>query len=280
MIKKKDCTVDQERLKVMLLDMLSWFHEFCVKHDLTYYIVSGTLLGAVRHKGFIPWDDDIDVAMPREDYTRLKKLVEEYPNERYVLETSETAAADFFYTYGKIYDTSTTLVENTRCKIRRGIFLDIFPIDGAGKTKEIALSHLRKIKFRKQLLLTMTTGIRRGRSTAKNLAIVFMRAIPDRIIDRKRLLLSIDQLCRRYSVAESNLVGVLIGNWYEKEIMPLSTFGKPTEYEFENLTVYGVEKADEYLTALYGDWRQLPPVEKRKSHHDFIMIDLEKSYLQ
>ena len=102
-----------------LVDMLQWYHEFCKKHNLNYYAVGGTCLGAVRHQGFIPWDDDIDVGMPREDYNRFEALMKEEGNSgKYVLEMP-FENKDFVYAYGKLYDTTTTLIENTRYKTKR-----------------------------------------------------------------------------------------------------------------------------------------------------------------
>lgn len=270
---------DIKLLKQRLLDMLSWFHGFCVDHNLSYYVVGGTMLGAARHQGFIPWDDDIDIGMPRRDYLRLKEVMKEYHHERYILETPDSGNMDYFYPMFKLYDTKTTLVENTRCQIKRGVFLDIFPIDGAGMSREEALKCFPVIKKKKQLLVAFSTGIRKGRSLYKNMSVALLRMIPGWRIIAKKLLKSLDLSCQKHSFEESVWGGVLVGNWLEKEIMPLSNFGKPVEYLFENQAVYGVENYDSYLTALYGDWRKLPPKEKRKSHHDFVRIDLEKSYL-
>ena len=114
------------KLKPMLVEMMGWFHNFCVNHNLRYYAAGGTMLGAIRHKGFIPWDDDIDIVMPRTDYEKLEQLMKNQVCKRYLLETPNTDAKDFFYTFSKLYDTETTLIENTKYKIKRGIYLDIF----------------------------------------------------------------------------------------------------------------------------------------------------------
>lgn len=118
-------------IQLKLLDMLKWFHEFCIENKLRYYALGGTMLGAIRHKGFIPWDDDIDVGMPREDYDKMIELVIDKQDEKYRLE-KPLQNKDFVYQYCKLYDTSTTLVENTRYKTKRGVYLDIFPLDGIG----------------------------------------------------------------------------------------------------------------------------------------------------
>lgn len=267
------------QLQEMLKDMLVWFHTFCTENNLCYYVIGGTMLGAVRHHGFIPWDDDIDIGMPRKDYRCLAELMGNEHNQRYVLETPYSDNKDFFYTMSKLYDTKTTLVENTRYKIKRGIYLDIFPLDGMGKTKEEAKNFFSDIKRRRLFLLTLTTGIRKGRGKCKNAAVLFLRIIPDFILNKKKMLHDLEQRCAEKDYDDCAFVGVLMGNWLEKEIMPKCYFGTPTKYQFGTSTVMGVEKYDEYLTALYGNWRQLPPEDKRQSHHDFLYMDLEHSYL-
>lgn len=266
-----------EKLKQMLLDMLSWFHGFCVRNGLQYYVLGGTMLGAVRHKGFIPWDDDIDVGMPRADYLRLEALLRDQPEKRYILETPHSENADFFYPVTKLYDSHTTLVENTRRRIKRGIYLDIFPLDGAGNSAEEAMAYFAPVKWRRQLLLALTTGIRKGRSFRKNAAVILLRMIPERKLGKK-LLLDIERMSQRRGFDSCTWVGNMMGSWMERELMPRSVFGQPTPYPFETLTIFGPEDYDAYLTSLYGNWRELPSPEKRKSHHDFLVMDLEHSY--
>lgn len=270
---------ETEHMKLLLLDMLSWFHDFCERNHLRYYAQGGTMLGAARHGGFIPWDDDIDVGMPRKDYIRFQKLMKDMPSERYILETPDSENPDYFYPITKLYDARTTLVENTRYQIKRGIYIDIFPLDGAGNTREEAMAFFRGIKRRRQLLLTLTTGIRKGRSLYKNLSVMVMRCIPDWLLRKKKLLLSLDKLGASRDFDACSWIGNLFGNWMEREVMPRSIYGEPKAYRFENLTIWGPTDHDAYLSAMYGNWRQLPPEEKRKSHHDFVVIDLDASYL-
>lgn len=267
--------MNQDKLKGMLLDMLKWFHSFCEGNGLRYYALGGTMLGAARHGGFIPWDDDVDVGMPRKDYDKLAKLLEENPNERYVLETPNTSGKDCFYPFSKLYDTHTTLIENTKAKIKRGIFLDIFPLDGIGKSLKESRKNYKNIDFTYNLLLSKASAVSKGRSFYKNVAVVVFKLIP---INTKKILRKLVEKCSRYAWEDCLWVGNLVGAWRFNEVMPKAYFGTPQKYTFEDAEIYGVENADAYLTSLYGDWRKLPPKEKRISHHDFLSIDLEKSY--
>lgn len=267
-------------LQKNLLEMFTWFHGVCEQHHLRYYMLGGTMLGAVRHKGFIPWDDDIDVGMPRADYDRLEQLLRQNPDARYVLETPCSEAKDYFYPFGKIYDTHTTLIENTRVKIKRGIYLDIFPLDGIGCSEQDARRRYKPVHWKHTLLLTRVTGIRKGRTWWKNAAVKGARLIPEKILNNKQLLLNLEKACEKYAFDDSLWIGNLVGAWGFKEIMPKEYFGEPTLYEFESQMMYGPQQADKYLTSLYGDWRKLPPKEEQVSHHDFIEFNLNKSYLE
>ncbi len=262
-------------LQAKLLSMLSWFHEYCKKNNLRYYLVGGTALGAARHQGFIPWDDDIDVGMPRADYEKLRSLSQ--AEGQYLFEFPSDAK-DFVYPYGKLYDISTTLIENTRYKTKRGIYIDIFPLDGVGNTYEESLKNYKEIDDKVNLLSTVTCAIRKGRKFYKNLAIVLMRCVPGFILNRKKLVGKIEELSKRLSFDECAYVANCVGNWHSKEIVKREFFGTPTECEFAGRKLMYPENVDGYLTALYGDWRTPPPPEKQVSHHDFLELDMQKSY--
>lgn len=263
-----------------LLHILSWYHSFCVEHNLNYYLLGGTMLGAARHQGFIPWDDDIDVGMPRKDYEKFLELTKNKNFGDFVVEGIDTEKKDFYYGYAKIYDTKSTLIENNRYKIKRGIFLDLFPLDGVANDKNEIQPYYSSIQKKQRFLFTKTCGIRKGRKWYKNLAIYVGRLIPNFIVNSKKLMLSIDDTCKARAYDDYLYVGNLYGNWGIKEIVERSVMSPPKLYKFEDLEVYGVADYDKYLTSLYGDWRKLPPKEKQVTHHDYIELDLNKSYLE
>ena len=265
-------------LQAKLLPMLAWYHRFCVENGLRYYLLGGTMLGAARHKGFIPWDDDIDVGMPRNDYEKFLRLTKKQTFGPFVVEGIDTEAKDFFYGYAKIYDTTTTLVENTRYQIKRGVFIDLFPLDGVADKREDITSFYKPILNKYRLLLARTCAIRENRKWYKNVAVYIARAIPNVMLDNKKLMLSIDEMCRKKDFDKCKYVGNLYGNWGEREIMERSIMGEPVLYNFEGLDVYGASDYDGYLTSLYGNWRRLPPKEKQVTHHDFVELDLDRGY--
>lgn len=130
------------QLQLHLLEMMKAFHTICENNNFTYYILYGTLLGAVRHKGFIPWDDDIDVGMPREDYDKLMNLpIENFPS-NLMLMTKWYGQEKGSFLYAKLVDIKTTLIESVEERQIGGVFIDIFPIDGGGNFKIIAFIKL------------------------------------------------------------------------------------------------------------------------------------------
>lgn len=260
-----------------LLSMLKWFHDYCHDNGLTYYVVGGTMLGAIRHRGFIPWDDDIDVVLPRPDYDRLLHMFGE-KNDNYFLESPYTGKGDYFYTYAKLYDMSTTLVEKSKRNCRRGLYIDVFPLDGIGKTDKEVNKNFSKVDRLNMFLMTRTCAITKRRSFFKNAAIVASRMIPQFVVNDHELVKKVDRVASSFGYEESKYVANLMGAYRKKEVMEKRIFGKPTEYQFENIVVSGVEKYEEFLTHIYGDWRKLPPKDKQKTSHEYIEMNLNKSW--
>ena len=263
------------KLQEKLTQMLGWFHNFCVEQEIRYYLLAGTMLGAARHQGFIPWDDDIDVGVPRSDYEKLMQLLRE-PVDGYVGECAKFHEGKVSCAYGKLYDTRTTLIENSRYKVKRGIYIDIFPLDGFGNTKEEGLEYFKRIKLMENLLAARVCAVRKGRKFVKNAAAVAGKLLP---INDQKLILKIDAACAKRDFDSCAYVGNMMSVYREKEMMPKSYYGKPTLYDFEGMQVYGVEDAEGYLTHLYRDWRKLPPEEKRVSTHEHIYLNLDESYV-
>lgn len=266
-------------IQVKLLEMLSWFDKYCYNNNLTYYAIGGTLLGAVRHKGFIPWDDDIDVALPRTDYNKLMSVFSS-KNGKYILETPYDNNADYLYSFSKLYDTTTTLIEKTRKNCKRGIYIDVFPLDGIGNSPMESEANYRKIDKYNMFLMTRTCAIRKTRSFYKNASIIAARMIPNFFINDKDLSRKVDKIASEIAFDQSDYVGNLMGAYRAREIFKKEFIGNAIRYEFEDILVNGIEFYDEYLTHIYGNWREIPPENKRYAAHDYLEFDLYKSYLK
>lgn len=255
--------------------MLEWFDEYCAKNNIDYYIAGGTLLGAIRHGGFIPWDDDIDIIVPRPDYEKLINTFES-DGSKYEIESPYSRNDDFLFSFSKLYDTSTTLIENVKVKCIRGIYIDIFPLDGIGGDEW--KKNYRRFDRLNMLLMTRTCTVRKGRGLIKNATIFFMQLIPNFIFKNKKLSIKVDKKAAIINYETSKYVGNLMGAYRSKEVIAKDIIGEKTRYKFENIYVNGPEKYDEYLTHIYGDWNKIPDKDKRRGSHDYLSIDLDKAY--
>ena len=252
-------------LQEKLLEMMAWLHNFCVKNNITYYITGGTLLGAVRHKGFIPWDDDIDIDVPRNDYMRLLKLLEK-PIDHYYIESPYSCKKDFPYSFAKFYDTTTSLTENFRKPFTRSVFIDIFPLDGLSNNKKENKKHLKKLKRKYAFYISKIAFFSKTRAWYKNVFVFLNRFLPysDKKVQKKALKL--DNLRQKYDYKSSNLVGFFGGPTQDKDIFSKEVYGNPRLYDFQNYKFYGPNNYDAYLTLKYGDYLTIPPKEKQIRH--------------
>ena len=167
--------------------------------------------------------------------------------------------------------------ETVKNKLIRGLYLDIFPLDKLGNTKEEAKKNYGIIQRKLNLMALRQIKIAKKRSFYKNALLFLVQVLPNCIISEKKLSCEIAKLCKRYSGTSYLWGGNLVGAWKFKEVMPLSVFGEPTLYDFEDTKIYGAEHAEQYLENQYGNWRQLPPEEKRVTHHGYY-LDLSKPY--
>ena len=262
-------------LQSKLFEMFKWLVAFLNKNNIRYYMIGGTMLGAVRHKGFIPWDDDIDIAIPRKDYDRLIDIFKEQEIDGYILEYPSNPDKDYLVGYAKLYDTRTTMIEHLKKDVVRGVFIDIFPLDGIGSTMEEAQKNYKKIDRKNMTLAMKISRSRKGRKWWKNVATYVGYLLP---VSCKGLVKKIDKLLATYDFDEYKYGGNLVSTYRAREIMETRIFGKPTEYDFEGIKATGPELFDEYLTTLFKDWRKLPPEDKQVTAHDFTYLDLNKPW--
>lgn len=261
----------KRRIQDRLLLMMKKFHEVCQSEGITYYMNSGTMLGAIRHEGFIPWDDDVDLGLFRSEYERLCALPENVWGPDYELVTFHNRK-EYPYCFAKLYDKNSTIVEKGYASCVGGIYLDIFPHDGAGNY--LLTSKLRYyMNFARYWLLIYSLLGEKKSNPVKRLLKAWADTRPVRAWQHA-LEKSITQL----DADKCEYVSNFIGRHRTREVFPKKFFGTPILYKFEDTQFYGPEMADEYLTWLYGDYHQLPPVEEQNLNHPAEFIDIELPY--
>jgi lipopolysaccharide cholinephosphotransferase len=265
------------------LNLLKGFIRVCDKHNLTYYLCGGTCLGAVRHQGFIPWDDDIDVMMPRKDYDKFIKLQKEYEGTSYFIQTYKSDPK-YPYNYGKLRDSSTTFIEDNfvNHRINHGVWIDIFPLDGLGNKIQEPIKYKNKIlriwiNFYLCYFPALFRKIR-ARTFFKDIGLnllAFLTWFGNIGHYRNKY---VDYLCHKTPFETTKIVGNRFGFNMKKEAMDRDIFGEGVYLQFEDIKARVPTDYDKYLTNLYRDYMKLPPEEKRIGHHFDKGLSLTQGY--
>lgn len=253
-------------LQSRLLQNLKEVDRVCRQHNLCYYIEAGTMLGAVRHGGFIPWDDDVDIVMPRPDYDTLLRHSKEWFSAPYVM-MSGASHEGYIHPFAKLVDSSTTVVERG---VRLGVYVDIFPIDGMTENRCAQRRHLRRYhRLRKMLYFVCRDPYKHGHGVSSWLPLICKKIYSYRSIH--------DAIIKMQKQYDYSLCTMTIDHDFNaRGIMPKSYYGTPTEIEFEGHRFFGVEHPHEYLSQVYGPDYMTPPPPESRHQHSFTSVDLTK----
>lgn len=264
----KEITPDEQ--KHVLLNMLTEFHEICSNNGFRYFITGGTLLGAVRHRGFIPWDDDIDILMPRSDYQKLLALSSTLFNSSDLSIIDIYSTPNYIYPFAKLVNTGTIAEENVDSKQKFGLWIDIFPLDNMSDDYDKAVKLFNKPNLLKKILTIKNIRQSKDRSITKTIVLAIGKLITS-IVSRHRLLLTIDHVCRKYesSTMTKYVSVVTVGTYGIKEIIDSSNYDDVIQLEFEGRMFNAPIGYKNILSNLYGDYMKLPPKEKQVTHHSF-----------
>lgn len=260
-----------EKLKLTLLEMMRDIDQICKEHKLDYFLIGGTLLGAVRHKGFIPWDDDLDIAMPRKDYEKLIKIFKNNENSKYILQSIETDK-NYWLPFAKVRKKNTLFddLPTRNVKSHRGIFIDIFPLDDAHDEKNRKQN--AKVRLAKLLKLIAdfktTASITKEISGTKKYIIKNIVAILFKPISTHRLLILQKKIITNLADDDA-LYFINVGSQYsfKKQTMPKTMYYPSKELRFEELILKAPSEYIYFLERIYGkSYMELPPKDKRKTH--------------
>ena len=262
-----------DEFKACLVQELSWFNNFCKENNIRYYLFFGTLIGAARHKGFIPWDDDIDIIVPRNDY---KRLISIFKNDgRYKLMCRELIS-EYEFPFAKLIDSNTLLIQNYGYheKVDLGAYIDVFVLDGLPDDEKEAMKHIALAKKMVRKWSVTYRRIIRGRQTIVKDCLRYLWYLPNHIRGYKYYLNELERIGNMYPVKEggkvANLTYPIVTGLYHMEDF------ETIDGEFEGHSFCIPKGYDRLLTTTYGNWRQLPPVEKRISIHEFDCYLLDK----
>lgn len=254
-----------EELKKIQLDILNDVHNFCIENRINYSLAYGTLLGAVRHSGYIPWDDDIDIMIPRKDYERF---ILTYSNPIYKVVSVQTDK-NYYLPFAKVHNTNTILIEDVSIKNRYGVNIDVFPIEEMPENEYEIERIFRKKNLLNSIYKFKLIRLGQGVSLYKRIIIKVVQILLSPISCRK-LVRSMEDLIIKSSHSESNKAGVFMPVDNKKRwIVNKELFYNTIDMQFETYSFKVVSEYDVYLRALYGDYRKLPPIEQQCTHHSF-----------
>lgn len=251
-------------LHEILLNLAKEFHRICVENNIPYYMLGGSMLGAIRHRGFIPWDDDMDFGIPRIYYHKFIEVCNQQlrlPYRFIYLSNSDYAILGI----GKLMDERTVLKEVFSMKGDEeiGVNIDIFPLDKTNNNTSImSRNRLLRGLFKFQKILFVNSNDRPfiKRLLSRSIQILFP-------LNKSTLLSYMEKIAlKHYSDNDSTMYFNVCGAWGFKELISTDIFGKPTLYKFEDIQLFGVENYDSYLARLYNNYMQLPPLEKQHIH--------------
>lgn len=267
-----------ERVHVVQLEMALEVKRICEKHNIKYSIIAGTLLGAVRHKGFIPWDDDLDIGMLRTEYDRFLDIAKKELKKEYFLQTWKTDS-DFALPIAKLRKKGTKFIENNSAKsnLHNGIYIDIFPFDNVPKSslkqkKQNRLTYILKrillIKFKYEVWEKNET-FKKNVYKAVN---ILSKPISPNVI--KKML---HKQMIKYNSNDADTVVAFGGAYgYKKESIKKGWFKNLIDIKFEEYELSCFREYKEYLTYFYGDYMTPPPESKRYSRHKILRIEFEE----
>ncbi|MBL1407269.1 LicD family protein [Sphingobacterium faecale] len=274
---------DAELYKKKIINVFKAFIKICDEYDLRYFCCGGTAIGAVRHQGMIPWDDDIDVLMPRADYQRFITLFPTLKIKGYELISAQNTKR-YYLPYIKMCDANTTLLEDITIHCVIGGFVDIFPLDGTSSDKSEWEGLLLKYKREANKLFALArkwpfnlkVGVKQTLRFHLRTALNEFFYVLNKKDQLRKTLNKIESLSGRYDYNSADFVVNYGGMWGEREFADKKWFEGYCSMKFEGFSVRMPIGYHEYLTNIYGDYMQLPPENKRVSHHHMAYVNLDK----
>lgn len=254
--------IELENLKVLI--------KICEENNLRYYLIGGSLIGVLRHKGFIPWDDDIDVGIPRRDYNKFVKIASKYLPDYMDIKTLTSDPNYKCYFTRLINNKKKIYWDHGQYTAKIGIWTDVFPLDGLPSNKIARKLHVYHVYYRKALykftqIDYVTTNKKRPASERFLIKFAMITHI-GKLLDADKMLHKLDMTLQKYDYDKCKYAWNFSGCYGKREIVPKIELGGKRTGIFEGMQVSIPKASEAYLTDIYGDYMKLPPVEQRKSH--------------
>ena len=258
-------------LQEIELENLRMLMEICEKNHLRYYLIGGSLLGAMRHRGFIPWDDDIDVGLPRPDYNRFVQIAKSYLPDHMDVKTMTSDPNYKCYFTRLINNKKKIYWDHGQYTAVIGVWMDVFPLDGLPENPLLRKMQVFRVKLAKALYkftqIDYVSTNRTNRPLSERVLIRFAQLTRiGRLMNADRRLQKLDRALQRYDYDTSAYAWNFSGCYGQREIVPHIQLGGSRTAEFEGMQVSIPEAAEAYLTSIYGDYMKLPPEDQRRSH--------------
>lgn len=262
------------KLHACQLIIASEIKRLCDKHGIRYFMIAGTLLGAVRHGGFIPWDDDMDIGMLREDYEAFLRVAGEELDDRFFLQTTETDE-HYGLPFAKVLLRGTVLTESTAgSRAQKGIFVDVFPFDVSPEDAAAARRHDKRTYFYKRLLLAKRRYNVCGKGEYGKRAAYFLLSVIAACYSSRGLCNKLQAEITRYNgQASSKIVNIGGAYGYQKETILREWVRDTVDLPFEETHLAAPVDYVAYLETFYGDYMTPPPEDKRYNRHSVVELD-------
>lgn len=253
-----------DEIKKIELDILIYIRMLCEENNLRYYLAYGTLLGAIRHKGFIPWDDDIDIYMPRNDYEQFIQLCKQQKGNYDVISCDYDK--EYYYEFAKVVDNRTKLQEYGIKPIQDlGVYVDIFPLDGLPRKYKLHIKILWVLVKLRALSTYVKIPVKNTRyRSVLQLICMFLRKM-----NSVRIARLINKIARKYNYDSARYVACAVSSAGIAGVFEKTLFENKVKVAFENEMFDAPGSWEDYLHKSYGDFMQLPPLEKQTTHHFF-----------
>lgn len=263
---------DNEKVQKLTISLLQEFIVICKKNDLRYYFTGGALIGILRHKGFIPWDDDIDVGMPRKDYDRFLEILKSNIPEGYGI-CNRYTDKNWHFAMSQFIDLESVIEINLAEKPRTAhIWIDVFPLDGLPSNvihRWLRVKHILFYRYLVQIAHIKTqVDAHKNRPWYEKAILDIFKVVPlEKLINTDKALDKMEKTLRKVDFDMARYAGNMLGRYREREVVPTKYFGLARKGLFEGIEVNIPEMSHELQTALYGDYMKLPPEKDQIAHN-------------